>query len=117
MRPLATAVAAFVLLAAVLVFAPLGAAQGPIPTLSPTPPVHLPPASTTPTTPTSTPTTSTPTTPAATTTPTTPAPAPRPALPKTGLDTWLVALVGLGLIAAGTTLRRAYPLAPVRRRR
>lgn len=102
--PLATALAAFALLAGALVFAPIGSTRSGIPTLSPTPPVYLPPAPSTPTT--------------ATTTPTTPAPTPaRPVLPKTGVDAELVAFVGLAMMLGGAALRRVVATAPARRRR
>jgi LPXTG-motif cell wall-anchored protein len=41
----------------------------------------------------------------------------RPQLPKTGLETELVALIGLGLLAAGTALRRVGAGAPAPRSR
>ena len=91
-RPLVTVTAALALLAGALFFAPLASPQSGQQTLSPTPPVALaPPASAT------TPTTTT----------GTPAPA-QPKLPRTGLEVWLVALTGLGLLATGTALRGAH---------
>ncbi len=84
-RPLTTVIAAFALLAGVLLFAPIGSTQTGVPTLSPTPPVTLAPPSTSPTT---------------TTTPS------RPRLPKTGMEVSLLALTGLGLLASGAALRR-----------
>jgi LPXTG-motif cell wall-anchored protein len=99
LRPLATAVAAVALLTGALLFASIGSTQSGIPTLSPTPPVTLAPV---------------PTTPVSTTT--TPPPAPT-RLPKTGLDTGLVALVGLVLLVAGTALRRVRGGAASRRSR
>jgi LPXTG-motif cell wall-anchored protein len=95
-RPLATVIASLALLAGVLVFAPIGSPQSGIPTLSPTPPVPLPPPPTAPTT--------------------TTAPA-RPQLPKTGLEVSLVALTGIGLLGAGTVLRRTRVARPPPRRR
>jgi hypothetical protein len=89
-KPLATVIAALALLAYALFVAPIAATQSGQPTLSPTAPVKLlPPSSTSRTTTT-------------TTNPTQPA-----KLPKTGLDTALVALTGLGLVLAGEALRRA----------
>ena len=109
LRPLAAAVAAFALLAGALVFAPIGSTQRGIPTLSPTPPVPLPPA--TKPKPTPTPPTTPTTTPAPTPTPA------RPVLPKTGVDVALMALVGLTLLASGATLRRTVAVTSPRRRR
>lgn len=77
--------AALALLAGALFYAPAGSTLSGESTLSPTPPVTLAPA---------------PTTPITTTTTTTP-----PPLPKTGIDTALLALMGLGLVTAGTALR------------
>ena len=85
--------AALALLVAVLLFAPIGATQGGQPSLSPTPPVTLLAPSTTPTTTTTN----------------------ARQLPKTGLDAWLVALAGVGLVAAGEALRRAIPRPRARR--
>jgi LPXTG-motif cell wall-anchored protein len=87
-RPLATVIAALAVLACALLFAPFASTRSGPQTLSPTPPVTLaPPSSTS----TSTTTTST----------------AQPKLPKTGLEIWLVALVGLGLLATGAALRQA----------
>jgi hypothetical protein len=100
-RPLASVIAALALVACVLLFAPIGATQSASPTLSPTPPVTLTPV---PTTPVST-----------TTTGTTTTSGPPDQLPRTGLDAWLVVLIGLGLLATGAALRRELAgLAPRR---
>lgn len=80
-------IAALALLTCTLVFAPIASPQSGVPTLSPTPPVTLAPP---------------PTTPASTTTTFS-----APQLPKTGVETWLTAVGGLGLLAAGAALRRA----------
>ena len=82
-RPLATVIAALALLAGALFFAPIAATQNGASRLSPTPPVRLAPP---------------PHAPAST-------PATPKQLPPTGLDTWLVCLAGIGLLAAGTALR------------
>jgi hypothetical protein len=97
-KPLATVIAALALLAGALFFTPIAATQSGQPTLSPTPPVKLLPPSTT--------TTGTTTT-GTTTTGTTTSGPPPVQLPKTGLDAWLVALVGVGFVLAGEALRRA----------
>jgi len=83
-RPLAIVLVALALLAGALFYAPAGSTRTGEPMLSPTPPVTLAPAPTTPT-PTST--------------------VARPRLPKTGFETGLLALIGLGLVVAGTALR------------
>jgi LPXTG-motif cell wall-anchored protein len=83
-RPLATVLVALALLAGALYYAPIGSSQSGVPKLSPTPPVTLAP----------------------------PPPAPRPVtrpatpmLPKTGYEAWLVALIGVAMVVAGTALR------------
>jgi hypothetical protein len=95
-RPFAVLVAALSLLACALVFAPIGATQSGQPTLSQTPPVPLAPASST-----------------TTTTTTSGQPA---GLPKTGLDAWLVALLGGCLVVIGARLRQAVARPASRRR-
>lgn len=89
--------AALALLAGALVYAPLGSTQGGEPTLSATPPVKL----------------AAPTTTASTTT----TASVRPRLPKTGLQTSTLALLGLGLLGAGSLLRRCQRVPQTRRRR
>lgn len=96
-KPLATVIAALALLGCALYLAPTAVTQNGTPTLSPTPPVRLLPPSTN-----------------STTTPPTPATQPE-RLPKTGLDTWLIALVGVGMVLAGEALRRAIPRRAPRR--
>jgi len=90
--PLAAVIAVFALLTGALVLAPVAAAQSTTPTLSATPSVTLPspsPGGTTSTT--STTTSSQP-----------------QQLPRTGLDAWLIVLVGMGLVVAGTWLRAGF---------
>jgi LPXTG-motif cell wall-anchored protein len=89
--------AALVLLAGALLFAPIASTQSGFPTLSPTPPVTLAPA---------------PITPVVTTTTRA-----RPVLPKTGFEAGFAVLLGLGLVAAGTAVRRVGGGGPSRRSR
>jgi LPXTG-motif cell wall-anchored protein len=73
-------IATLALVAGALLLAPIGATQGTVPTLSPTPPVALAPPPTTTT-------------------------AVTQHLPKTGFEAWLLALMGLALVVAGSALR------------
>ena len=91
-------IATLALLAGALFYPPLASTHSGEPTLSSTPPVALAPTSTTPT---------------STTTTTTA----QPRLPKTGFETSILALLGVGLLAAGTALRRARPAPGLRRTR
>jgi LPXTG-motif cell wall-anchored protein len=86
-------IATLMLLAGVLLYPPLASTQNGIPTLSATPPVAL------------------------RTSPTTPTTTSHPQLPKTGFETSLLALIGLGLLSAGTVLRRTRGAPASRRRR
>jgi len=91
-RTLTPVIAALALLTYALIFTPVAVTQSNLARLSPTPPVKLAPASTTATTPSG----------------------PPDQLPKTGLDSWLVLVVGLGLVATGAGLRRGLAGTPSR---